>query len=208
MNDNVHQFTPRKPQQNGINHKHILVLIVLIALGYIVYTLERQTTTGIYVEGLNQFRTTKSLSAINFTHINGEQVSLDDFKGNVVLLHFWATWCPPCIDELPELNALTRSMQNEPFTILPISIDTNKTAMELIDFIFQHNSHQLKPYLDPTMKAYNTTLNAMNTRGLPYTVIIDKQGRAVGDVVGALLWNRPEVIDYLRVYLEKEATIQ
>lgn len=118
------------------------------------------------------------------------QLSLDQFRGQVVILNFWATWCPPCVEELPSLMNLQDRLRTRGVIVVGVSIDVDGDAYHR--FLKVHNINFLT-VRDPLQKVaamYGTT-------GWPETYIIDRQGVLRRKFVGPVDWNSPEVIDFL-----------
>ncbi|MEM7223144.1 MAG: redoxin family protein [Pseudomonadota bacterium] len=126
----------------------------------------------------------------------GRNVSLAKFRGRVVLLNFWATWCAPCVEEMPQLNNLQARLRDEGLAVVTVSIDQGGAAT-VKPFLAQHRLRYLKAYLDPG----STLMHKLGGRGLPTTVLIDKQGRVVGKMQGGAAWNSPAAIALIRHYL-------
>jgi cytochrome c biogenesis protein CcmG/thiol:disulfide interchange protein DsbE len=119
------------------------------------------------------------------------KVALHDYKGkSVVLLNFWATWCPPCIEETPSLVQLQSKLQNSNVAIVAVSIDVDEAAYKKflqqygVNFVTVRDPEQKSPGL------YGTT-------GWPETFIIDKNGVLRRKFVGAVNWNDPQIVQYL-----------
>ncbi|WP_298439306.1 TlpA disulfide reductase family protein [Geobacter sp.] len=129
--------------------------------------------------------------------LNGELVKLSDLKGQVLLVNFWATWCPPCREEIPSLMRLNAAMAGKPFRMLCISIDEGgKVAVE--EF-FRKSGYVLPTLLDTDKrvgKMYGIT-------GVPETFVIDKRGVILKKVVGGMEWDQPDVIAYLNEVMNK-----
>uniref|UniRef100_A0A831UJE0 TlpA family protein disulfide reductase n=1 Tax=Geobacter metallireducens TaxID=28232 RepID=A0A831UJE0_GEOME len=123
--------------------------------------------------------------------LNGEVVKLSDLKGQVVVVNFWATWCPPCREEIPSMMRLNAAMAGKPFRMLCISIDDGgKVAVE--EF-FRKTGFSLPTLLDADKRAgklYGIT-------GVPETFVIDGNGVILKKVVGAMEWDHPQVIAFL-----------
>ncbi len=122
--------------------------------------------------------------------MSGRDVNLADLKGKVVLLNFWATWCPPCREEIPSMMRLNLAMAGKPFQMLAVSINEGGQA-EVSDF-FRQSGANLPALFDPTQavaKRYGLT-------GVPETFVIDKKGVIVKKVVGGLNWDDPAVIQF------------
>lgn len=121
----------------------------------------------------------------------GAAVKLSELKGKVVLLNFWATWCPPCREEIPSMMKLNKTMTGKPFQMVAVSIDEG--GKQAIEAFFKETGFSLPTYLDASgagAKAYGIT-------GVPETFIIDKQGILVKKVVGGVAWDSPEVVTFL-----------
>ncbi len=122
---------------------------------------------------------------------NGTSLKLSDLKGKVVLLNFWATWCPPCRDEMPSMMKLNSLMAGKPFQIVAVSIDEG--GKKDIEAFFKESGFSLPTYLDESgasSKSYGIT-------GVPESFIIDKQGVLVKKIIGGAAWDSPEVVAYL-----------
>ena len=120
-------------------------------------------------------------------------INLSDFLGKVVVLNFWATWCRPCVAEMPVLDELSHKLEGRNLIVVPLSIDYK--GVEVVeDFYAQHNIKYLPAYNDARGKSFK----AFKLRALPTTIIINKSGKEVARVVGEIDWSTPEVIDYLR----------
>ncbi|MBJ6802414.1 TlpA disulfide reductase family protein [Geomonas propionica] len=124
--------------------------------------------------------------------LSGKPVQLSTLKGKLVLVNFWATWCPPCREEIPSMVKLNQAMQGKNFQMLAISIDEGgKAAVE--DF-FKRGRVTLPALLDTdgqVSRRYGTT-------GVPETFVVDPQGIIRKKVVGGLDWSHPEVIQALQ----------
>jgi peroxiredoxin len=131
--------------------------------------------------------------APDFTLVDlaGQKTRLSDLKGKVVLVNFWATWCPPCREEIPSMANLNRIMAGKPFRMLAISIDQG--GKEAVESFFRKSRTILPALLDTNgavSKLYGTT-------GVPETFVIDRKGVIIKKVIGALNWSDPEVVEFL-----------
>ena len=128
---------------------------------------------------------------IFFTDLAGGEASLADFKGKLVLVNLWATWCQPCLKEMPALESLQTKLGSA-LSVLAISEDRGgATAVE--PFIKKLGLDKVKIYLDPK----STAIKALAARGLPTSVVIDGEGRVLGRVEGAAKWDSDEMLDIL-----------
>lgn len=120
----------------------------------------------------------------------GRQVRLSDFRGKVVFLNFWATWCPPCREEIPSMVRLNRIMDGKSFQMLAVSIDEG--GKDAVDNFLKNSGTMLPALLDTNQsisKRYGTT-------GVPETFILDKKGVIVKKVVGGMDWSDPQVVAF------------
>jgi cytochrome c biogenesis protein CcmG/thiol:disulfide interchange protein DsbE len=129
-------------------------------------------------------------SAPDFTVQDSDRtVSLHDFRGKVVVLNFWATWCPPCIEEMPSLVAMQRQLGDR-VTVLAVSTDVN--ADDYQRFV-QSRKLQLLTVRDGAQKS-----NALyGTFGFPETYVIDGRGIVRRKFIGPVEWTKPEIVNYL-----------
>jgi peroxiredoxin len=123
--------------------------------------------------------------------LSGKPVNLSELRGTVVLLNFWATWCPPCQEEVPSLSRLNAAMAGHGFRLLTVSIDDGgSTAVEAF---FRKTGYRL-----PTLLDSGGTVGTMyGITGVPETFILDRHGVIRKKVVGPLAWDDPSVINYL-----------
>ncbi len=128
--------------------------------------------------------------------LDGKDVTLSSLKGSVVLVNFWATWCPPCKEEIPSMIKLNKAMSGKAFRMLAISVDEGGKGD--VDKFFKGNK-DLPVYLDPDTK----TSQLYGTTGVPETFILDKQGIIQKKIVGGMDWSAPDVIAYMDELLKK-----
>jgi len=117
-------------------------------------------------------------------------VSLNQYQGQVVLVNFWATWCPPCVEELPSLMMLQERMKGRGLVVVGVSIDVDGDAYHR--FLKLHNINFVT-VRDPEQKV----ASMYGTSGWPETYIIDRQGVLRRKFVGPVDWNAPDVIAFL-----------
>ncbi len=117
-------------------------------------------------------------------------VALNQFRGQVVVLNFWATWCPPCVEEMPSLVEMQRRLKAKGVTVVAVSIDVDENAYRL--FLKQHGV-DLLTVRDPAQK----TPSLYGTHGWPETFIIDRNGVMRRKFIGAVDWTDPEITSFL-----------
>lgn len=117
-------------------------------------------------------------------------VTLSQLKGQIVVLNFWATWCPPCIEEMPSLVQMQQRMKAKGIIVLAVSVDADGGAYR--QFLKDHNVNLLS-VRDPDQKSNGL----YGTSKFPETYIIDRDGVIRRKFIGAVDWTEPDVIEYL-----------
>ena len=135
---------------------------------------------------------------VTFLDGNGNVVAASDFNGKVLLLNFWATWCPPCIREMPALDRLQAEMGSDDFTVVAISADV--AGPFLRDKLGLTN---LDLYLDPKFTAWQ----AFRAGGLPATFAIDRKGRIVGVLRGEAKWDGDDAKALIQHLLDESSDV-
>lgn len=126
----------------------------------------------------------------------GTEVGLADFRGRVVLVNFWATWCAPCLREMPSLERLQARLGGEAFTVIAASQDFDGWA-KIAPFLDRHGLDRLPVYHDPKARL----AQALEVRGLPTSVLVGRDGREIGRLTGPAEWDSPEAVALVRHYL-------
>jgi peroxiredoxin len=139
----------------------------------------------------------RTLFPADFTlpEVRGNATRLADFRGWVVLVNFWATWCSPCRTEMPSMQALYQDYQHKGFTILAISSDAQ--GADVVGPFVQAYQLTFPVLLDPQ----NTVGTRLHVRGIPTSYLLDKQGRIAGMEMGAKNWNSPKIRQRLDLLL-------
>ena len=125
---------------------------------------------------------------------NGQQIGRSEFPGKLLMVNFWATWCPPCVEEMPSLNAFARAMAPEGITVLGISIDRNDKAYR--EFL-QRNQLQFLVARDPE----ENISSSYGTFKWPETYVINREGKVVQKFVGPRDWTDPKIVNSIRALL-------
>jgi cytochrome c biogenesis protein CcmG, thiol:disulfide interchange protein DsbE len=124
----------------------------------------------------------------------GKSEHLSDLKGKLVVLNFWATWCPPCVEETPSLNRLQKYIDSRGGMVLGVSVDEDGAAYEKF---LKDQSVSFSTYRDATKKSaadYGTTI-------YPETYVIDRHGKIARKFIGAQQWDSPEMLAYFDAIL-------
>ncbi len=139
----------------------------------------------------------RPLPDATFSDAAGHQVRLSDYRGKVLLVNFWATWCEPCRIEMPALSALQAKLSGPSFTVLAVSGDrTGKEAVA--PFIAANKLENLPVLYDPNLDI----AHAFGVKGLPTSLLIDRAGDEIGRAEGALAWDSPKIEDRIEEIVE------
>ena len=132
-------------------------------------------------------------------NIQGEQRDLEDYKGSVLLVNFWATWCPPCVKELPSIAKARELLSDEPFDVLVINVGEDKTQIE--DFLRTRLGGVLN--LEVLVDDNLVAVKDWKVRALPTTYIVDHTGQVVYSAMGERDFSEAVVIDKIRELIRK-----
>jgi len=167
----------------------IVGAIALIAVAAGAYVSYWRASQGPFGRGASP----KAMPELRFVDATGRAKTLADFRGKVVLLNVWATWCEPCREEMPTLDRLQARLGGDRFQVLALSVDQQGAAVAR-KFYDEVAIKALSLYVDPTAKA----AFVLNAPGLPITLLVDRNGREIGRHLGAVKWDAPEVVERLQ----------
>ena len=131
---------------------------------------------------------------ISFTDASGRILKLSDFRGRYVLINLWATWCGPCITELPELAKLNAELPQDRATVVPIDLLEKLDAQKVGDFLGMHDAGALPVYIDREL----SVMKGFGANELPLTILIDAEGHEIARAAGAQKWDDPASVAYLK----------
>lgn len=163
----------------------LLILLLIAGIAYFLYLSEGR-------EGL---KAGSPAPGFSLPSKNGV-VALDQFRGKVVLINFWATWCPPCITEMPSLENLKKRMEGKAFQLLAVSVD--EEGWGPIDRFVEKTPLTLSILLD----VRGDVADLYGTSRLPESYLIDKKGVVVKKYVGPRDWTDPKIIAEITNYAE------
>jgi len=135
----------------------------------------------------------KPVPELTFLDEAGNEVTLADFAGDVVVLNLWATWCAPCRREMPSLDRLQAALGEDGLTVIALSLDRGDVA-KVRAFFEELEIANLAIYQDPQAR----TGRELGAPGLPTTVVIDRSGQEVGRLLGPAEWDSEEALALLR----------
>jgi len=168
-----------------------------MVLGLRLYETPSEAQACVAEEGtLGNFHATEGHPPVPdtvFKDGTGKDLTLADFKGRGVVLNFWATWCAPCVKEMPQLDRLKGLVAGNGIDVLTVSED--RKGISVVKPFYETNKlYDLAIHIDPGGKL----LRAFKGRGLPTTILIDKHGREAGRVTGVAEYDTAEAIDFIR----------
>ena len=169
--------------------KLLIIFIYLITINF-SYASEKPD-----LKNLVLIKNPKSYEDVIFLDINHKNVNLDDFKGKLVILNFWATWCNPCKKEMPSLDNLQSNSDFNNLKIFPINIgqeDISKSEL----FFKELNIKSLDIYTDAPI----TLAKKLSLRGVPTTILFNKEGKEFARIIGSIDFNDKEFINWLKFY--------
>lgn len=183
-------------KEKPINLTAAFIVFVMITTLLVVWSLKQNSP---FSQSANQAPVRVGLPVPDFTFpgLDGQKVSLSEFRGRVVFVNIWATWCSPCVEEMPSMQKLYQKLKGENFEILAVSIDSQGTKV-----------------VAPFMKKYKLTFPALidsmgtikriyKATGVPESFIIDKNGILAKKVIGPLDWSRPDNLRLFRDLMQK-----
>ena len=138
---------------------------------------------------------TQAAPEISLPDMDGNQVSLSDLKGKVVILNFWATWCPPCKEEMPSMEQLYRKFKDQGLVILAVNVEED--GHQAVKSFLQRTPYSFPILLDAKAEAQNT----YKVFKFPETFIIDRNGNVVEKVIGAIDWTSPKALKFINFLL-------
>ena len=169
--------------------KLLIIFIYLITTNF-SYALEKPD-----LKNLVLIKSPKIYEEVIFKDINQNNVNLADFKGKLVILNFWATWCAPCKEEMPSLDHLQSNVKLSNLKIFPINIgqeDISKSEL----FFKELNIKNLDIYIDAPI----TLAKKFSLRGVPTTIIFNKEGKEFARIIGSIDFNDEKFINWLKNY--------
>lgn len=173
----------------------VIVGAILAAAAFAVYMWSglNDGDTGPKIGGIENFipaREVVAVPKVHFLDASHGKLDLEAFRGKVVVLNLWATWCTPCIKEMPMLDRLQQQLANLDVVVVALSLDSG--GPETVKaFYEEHGIEHLKIFVDPSMRAQSE----FKVIGLPTTILIDRDGNDRGRVVGPAEWDAAEAAD-------------
>ena len=168
----------------------LLTIIIYLTIANFSYALEKPD-----IKNLILLKNPKAYEDIIFKDINQKNVNLADFKGKLIILNFWATWCAPCKEEMPSLDYLQSNSEFDNLKIFPINIgqeDPSKSEL----FFQELDIQNLDIYYDSTI----TLAKKFTLRGVPTSILFNKEGKEFARIIGSIDFNDEKFINWLKLY--------
>ena len=179
-------------------YNFILTLCLVIALFYPIdkaYSKDAILDKKFASMGIIKLAGFPPPASIDPIDMDGIPVKLSDFEGKIVFLNFWTTWCPDCVDEMPDIEKLHKKMNNNDFIIL--GIDLKESTKKIKKFIKKHKL-TFKIVLDKK----GDMGRAFGIRSIPTTFILNRKGGLIGKAMGARNWDKKKSLDLFEYLLE------
>ena len=178
----------------------ISIFLILTTISSSSYSKEEKGIINSFLkEELEDFELSKekqNISDLKFKDDEGREILFSDFQNKVLLVNFWATWCAPCIKEMPSLYRLKKKI-NKNFDVIAVSVDRDGVK-KVKDFFNENKITNLGKYFDTK----NSLAKEMNLIGLPTSFFINKKGDLIGYFQGDMEWDNNTVIEFIN-YLIK-----
>ena len=169
--------------------KFLIIFFYLVTTS-VSYSLEQPNIKNIVIN-----KDPKSYEDIIFKDFNNKDVNLENFKNKLIILNFWATWCKPCLEEMPSLDILQSKKKLNNLKIFPINIG-QENILKAEKFYKELNIKNLNIYFDPTV----ILAKKFSLRGIPTTILINKQGKEFARILGEVDFENEELIKWLEKY--------
>ena len=170
--------------------KFLIIFIYLITTTSLGYAIEKPN-----IKNLVLIKNLKTYKEVVFKDKNQKNVDLDDYKGKLIILNFWATWCAPCKEEMPSLDYLQSNSEFDNLKIFPINIgqeDPSKSEL----FFQKLDIQNLDIYYDSTI----TLAKKFTLRGVPTSILFNKEGKEFARIIGSIDFNDEKFIKWLKLY--------
>ena len=169
--------------------KLLIIFIYLITTNF-SYALEKPDLKNLFL-----IKSPKTYEDVIFKDINQKNVNLADFKGKLIILNFWATWCAPCKEEMPSLDDLQSNSKLSNLKIFPINIGQEDISKSKF-FFKELNIKYLNIYFDAPI----TLAKKFSLRGVPTTILFNKQGKEFARIIGSIDFKDEKFINWLKNY--------
>ena len=168
----------------------LLIIFTYLLTTCFSYALEKPDIKNLII-----IKNPKMYKDVIFKDVNQKDLNLADFKGKLLILNFWATWCAPCREEMPSLDALQSNSNFNNLKIFPINIGQEDVSKS-VHFFNELNIQNLNIYFDSPV----TLAKKFSLRGVPTTILFNREGKEFARIIGSIDFNDKEFINWLKFY--------
>jgi len=168
----------------------LLIIFIYLMVSSFSYAKEKPN-----IKNLILIKNPKVYEEVVFKDAKQKDVNLEDFRGKLLILNFWATWCAPCREEMPSLDNLQSNINLDNLKIFPINI-SQEDVLKSESFFNELNIQNLDIYFDSPI----TLAKKFSLRGIPTTILFNKEGREFARIIGEIDFNDEKFIKWLRFY--------
>ena len=173
-----------------LTHKFLLVIFYLLST-VISYSTEKPNFKNLIIHS-----EAKKLKKIEFKNNFNQIINLNDYRGKLVILNFWATWCAPCKEEMPSLDNLYKNTNFKNLQIFPINIEEPPNTVKTERFFKNLNIKKLSIFFDTNLNC----VKEFNLRGVPTTILINKNGKEFARIMGSIDFEDKKFLKWLSKY--------
>jgi thiol-disulfide isomerase/thioredoxin len=167
-----------------------LILFIYLITSTFSYAIEKPNIDNIVINKIP-----KTYKEIVFKDLKQKDVDLVDYNGKLVILNFWATWCAPCVEEMPSLDLLQSDIRLNNLKIFPINIG-QEDLLKSVNFFKELKIKNLDIYFDPTINL----AQKFSLRGIPTTILFNKEGKEFARIIGSIDFKDQKFIEWLSFY--------
>ncbi len=169
--------------------KFLILFLYLVTIN-ISYAIDQPNFKNIVIN-----QAPKSYEDIVFKDLSNKDVNLKNFENKLVFINFWATWCVPCVEEMPSLDSLQSNEELNNLVILPVNIG-QEDLDKIKNFFYKLEIKNLDIYFDPGVNL----VKKFSIRGVPTTILINKEGKEFGRILGSIDFNDKEFVNWVKNY--------
>ena len=186
------------------------ILFAIFAVIYLVQTSQKSAPVVNAVEVPERFARQFShlkvknralpMPEVGFRGLNGKEISWDAFEGNYLLVNFWATWCAPCVVELPSLDKLRQRFDGKGLSVIAVSLDQTRDQDDIRKFLENRGIGDFAAYWDE----FSQIQGRIRLRGIPTSFVLNPKGQILYVFEGDATWNAPDAITFFETLLNSE----
>jgi len=176
-----------------INQKSTKFLFLIFCFS--IFSSISQSNEDVPLNNIVINETPRPITSLIFEDFSGNKINLNEFKGKLIIINFWATWCAPCKKEMPSLDDLYKNTQFKNLQIFPVNVE-NPDNLNTRKFYDDLNIKNLKIFFDKNLNF----VNIFKLRGVPTTILINKKGEEFARIIGEINFQNKKFIKWLSNY--------